>query len=344
MLLTNLGTPDAPTASALRRYLREFLPDPRVIEFNKFLWWLILKLFILPFRPRISAAKYKRIWTKEGSPLLIITKDQADGLREYLEQELPGQCEVEIGMRYGNPSVESGIRNLLKKDVDRLLVVPLYPQYAAATTGSTFDAVADAMKKVRAVPDIRFTAKYHDEDGYIDSLVQSIREVWSKGGQPEKLIFSYHGIPERYFLNGDPYFCHCHKTSRLVAERLGITNDEYIVCFQSTFGREEWLKPGTIQTVEELARHGVKKLDVICPGFSADCLETIDEIDRENREEFMKYGGKEFRYIPCLNARPDFIEFLGDFVLKNISSWANSPRETAGDLSPQSRPHLSRPQ
>jgi len=328
VLITNLGTPDAPTYLGLRRYLKEFLSDPRVIEINKVAWWFILNLIILSFRPRKSAANYRLVWTEEGSPLLTYTKEQMRGLQARLEKSFPNEFEVEIGMRYGNPSIELGINNLLAKNIDRLIVVPLYPQYAAATTGSTFDAVGDALKKVRAVPELFFATRYHDEAGYIDALAHSIKELWDKEGKPEKLMFSYHGIPKRYFLAGDPYHCHCQKTSRLVAEKLGLKKDEYLVCFQSLFGKEEWLRPYTIDTVEELAKAGLKKLDVVCPGFSADCLETIEEIDGENRHAFLDNGGEKFRYIPALNARADFLDFLEEFVVKNTRVWIGSERET----------------
>jgi protoporphyrin/coproporphyrin ferrochelatase len=328
VLITNLGTPDAPTSGALRRYLREFLADPRVIEYNRIVWWFILHFIILPFRPRRSAANYRQIWTPEGSPLLLISLEQKAKLRESLERKFPGKFEVALGMRYGAPSTEVGLCELLKKNVDRLVVIPLYPQYAAVTTGTTFDAVADCLKKVRSVPELYFANRYHDEPGYIDSLVNSVREVWDKNGRPEKLLFSYHGMPKRYILSGDPYFCHCHKTSRLVAEKLGLKKEEYLVCFQSLFGREEWLTPYTINTIGKIAREGVRKLDVICPGFSADCLETIEEIDVENRNAFLSAGGEQFRYIPALNAREDFISFLTSFVISHSERWLQSARES----------------
>lgn len=328
VLITNLGTPDEPTYFALRRYLREFLSDPRVIEYNKAVWWVILNFIILTFRPFRSAANYRTVWTKEGSPLLLITKDQQKKLGEYLAERFPGQFEVALGMRYGNPSIKSGVEELLRKNVDRLLVIPLYPQYAAATTGSTFDAVADVLKTVRSVPEFQFLTRYHDEPAFIEALTDSIKKVWDRNGRPDKLIFSYHGIPKRYFLNGDPYHCHCRKTSRLVAEKLGLKSEEYLTCFQSLFGKEEWLKPYTINTVEELAKEGLKKLDVICPGFSADCLETIEEIDGENRHAFLENGGEQFRYIPALNAEDGFISFLGEFTERHCRNWINSSRET----------------
>lgn len=337
VLLTNLGTPDKPTYSALRRYLREFLSDPRVIEYNKAVWWFILNLIILSFRPFRSAANYRSIWTKDGSPLLLITRAQQQKLAAYLESRFPGQFEVAIGMRYGNPSIRSGVAELLAKNVDRLLVIPLYPQYAAATTGSTFDALGDALKEVRSVPEVHFLTRYHDEPMFIKALAGSIRRLWDKEGKPDKLILSYHGIPKRYFLNGDPYHCHCHKTSRLIAEELGLQPDEYLTCFQSLFGKEEWLKPYTIDTVEELAKSGLKKLDVICPGFSADCLETIEEIDGENRHAFLENGGEQFRYIPALNAEDEFISFLGEFTERHCINWVNSRRESSAAIETRAR-------
>jgi ferrochelatase len=321
VLLANLGTPDAPTAPALRRYLREFLLDPRVIEMNRALWWTILHLAILPTRPKVSAKLYQKVWTEEGSPLLLIARRQTAAVAALLAREVGTPLHVAVGMRYGNPSIPAALRELAGKGCRRILVLPLYPQYAAVTTGSTFDAVAAELTTWRWVPEVRTIHHYHDVPAYTDALAASIREAWAAGGQAEKLLFSFHGIPQRYFEAGDPYFCHCHKTARLAAERLGLPPDRWQVSFQSLFGREEWLKPYSEQTIKAMARSGVRSLDVVCPGFSADCLETLEEIDGQNREFFLHSGGENYRYIPALNDRPDHVRVLADVLLANLAGW-----------------------
>lgn len=325
ILLTNLGTPDAPTPAALKRYLGEFLWDPRVIELPRWKWWLILNLFVLTTRPKKSAKLYETVWTEEGSPLLVITRQQAAGVEAELEERLGSPFAVAIGMRYGNPSVRSGLEELRAQGCRRILVLPLYPQYSASTTGSTFDALAEELTTWRWVPELRTIHKYHDDPGYVGALAASIREVWEApdgGGEPEKLLFSFHGIPQRYFDGGDPYHCECHKTARLVAEELGLPRERYVVAFQSLFGKEEWIKPYTASTVEAMAKAGVKSLDIVCPGFSADCLETLEEIDGENREIFTEAGGESFRYIPALNSRPDHVRALTEILCRNLEGWA----------------------
>lgn len=321
ILLANLGTPDAADAPALRRYLREFLLDPRVIEMSRPLWWLILHLFVLPFRPRKSAELYKKVWTPEGSPLLVISRRQAEAVEKALRDQTGMPVHVSLGMRYGNPSLKAALRELAEKGCRRILVLPLYPQYAAVTSGSTFDGVAAELRAWRWVPELRVVQHYHDEPGYIHALASTIREAWADGSQADKLLFSFHGIPQRYFEAGDPYFCHCHKTARLVAEDLGLPRDRYEVSFQSLFGKEEWLKPYTDKTMQAMAKAGVRSLDVICPGFSADCLETLEEIDEQNREIFLHAGGERYRYIPALNDRPDHVRFLAELALRNLHGW-----------------------
>jgi len=321
ILLSNLGTPDAPTTPALRRYLREFLLDPRVIEMNRALWWTILHVAILPRRPKVSAALYQKVWTAEGSPLLVIARRQAAAIAAILGSEVGTPIHVALGMRYGNPSISAALHELAGKGCRRILVLPLYPQYAAVTTGSTFDAVAAELTTWRWVPEVRTVHHYHDEPAYTDALAASIREAWTAGGQAEKLLFSFHGIPQRYFEAGDPYFCHCQKTARLAAERLGLPRERWEISFQSLFGREEWLKPYSEQTIKAMARSGIKSLDVVCPGFSADCLETVEEIDGQNREFFLHAGGERYRYIPALNDRPDHVRVLADVILANLAGW-----------------------
>jgi protoporphyrin/coproporphyrin ferrochelatase len=337
VLLSNLGTPDAPTPAALRRYLREFLLDPRVIELPRLLWWLILHLFVLTRRPKQSAKLYQQVWTPEGSPLLVITRRQAQALEEHLRRTLGTPVHVAVGMRYGNPSIRSALRILAERGCRRVLVLPLYPQYAAVTSGSTFDAVAAELATWRWVPELRVLQHYHDEPGYVAALAASIREAWSAGedGPGEKLLFTFHGIPQRYFDSGDPYFCHCHKTARLVAEALELPRDRWLVSFQSLFGKEEWLKPYTDKTMAAMARAGVRRLDVVCPGFSADCLETLEEIDGQNREIFLHAGGEHYRYIPCLNDRPDHIRLIGDLVQKNLAGWAEARAAAKPDAAPR---------
>lgn len=325
VLLANLGTPDAPDSPSLRRYLREFLLDPRVIELPRFLWWTILHFAILPTRPAKSAALYQKVWTEEGSPLLAISRRQAAALEEVLRRDVGNPLHVALAMRYGNPSVRAGLRELEEKGCRRILVLPFYPQYAAVTTGSTFDAVADELKGWRWVPEIRTINGYHDDPGYIRVLAASIRESWADGGPGEKLLFSFHGIPQRYFDAGDPYFCFCHKLARLTAEELGLPRERWQVSFQSLFGKEEWLKPYTDKTVEAMARSGIRSIDVICPGFSADCLETLEEMDEQNREIFLHAGGERFRYIPCLNDRPDHMRVIADVALRHLQGWVEAP-------------------
>lgn len=321
ILLANLGTPDEPTPEALRRYLGEFLWDPRIVDMPRPLWWLILHGFILRVRPKRSAAAYREIWTEQGSPLMQISRRQAEGLSRALRQRLAGPVVVELGMRYGNPSIASAMQRLRDANARRVLVLPLYPQYSSSTTASTFDAVAKAVKSWRWVPELRFVNQYHDEVGYIEALAASIREDWAGREAPEKLLFSFHGTPKRFHTQGDPYFHHCHKTARLVAERLGLADERWMLTFQSVFGREEWLKPYTIDTLRQLGASGVKSVDVICPGFSADCLETIEEIGVENREAFEAAGGEQFHYIAALNDRDDHIEALADVAQRHMGGW-----------------------
>lgn len=322
VLMTNLGTPDAPTASALRRYLGEFLWDPRIVDsLPRPVWWLILHGIILRFRPAKSAKAYQSVWTDEGSPLLVIARRQLEALRQELAQRLPGPVVIELGMRYGNPSIASALAKLQAAGARRVLVMPLYPQYSCSTTASTFDAVAQSVANWRWMPELRFINQYHDETGYIESLADSVREAWEDREQPQKLLFSFHGTPKRFFTEGDPYYCHCQKTARLVAERLGLEADRWQLTFQSIFGREEWLNPYTIDTLRELGTDGIKSVDIICPGFSADCLETLEEITVENRDAYLAAGGEHFHYIPALNDRPDHIQALAGLVQKHLAGW-----------------------
>ena len=320
VLLTNLGTPDEPTTPSLKKYLRQFLSDGRVIETPKAIWWLILNGIILNTRPAKSAKNYKSVWTEEGSPLLLYTKKQKELIKSHLDKKYSNLV-FDIGMRYGNPSIKKGLNNLRNQNCDRIVVLPLYPQYCAATTGSTFDAVSEELQQWRWVPSLRFIGSYYDQPLYIKALRNSIQDFWSKNKKPSKLIFSYHGIPKKYLDKGDPYHCFCRKTTRLVAEEMKLPEGSYMTTFQSRFGPAEWLQPYTDKTIEGLAKDGVENIHVISPAFSSDCLETIEELNEENREIFMENGGKEFGYIPCLNDREDHINLLTSLLENELHGW-----------------------
>jgi len=320
VLLVNLGTPDAPTAPALRRYLAEFLSDPRVVEIPRLLWWFILHGVILRVRPRKSAAKYASIWTDEGSPLAVWTAKQAVLLAGYLG-ERGAPVLVRHAMRYGEPSVASRLDALKAEGATRILVLPLYPQYAAATTASVFDAVYAWAAQVRRVPELRFVNHYHDDGGYIAALAKRIEDHWQVHGRPDRLVLSFHGVPERTLHLGDPYHCECQKTARLLRERLSLKPDQVLVTFQSRFGRARWLEPYTEPTLVALARSGVKRIDVACPGFTSDCLETLEEIAQEARHAFLQAGGREFRYIACLNDQHEWITALSAIAMRHLQGW-----------------------
>ncbi|WP_444997028.1 ferrochelatase [Aliikangiella sp. IMCC44359] len=321
VLLTNLGTPSAATKKALRVYLKEFLSDPRVVEVPRLIWWFVLNLVILNIRPKRSASTYQKIWTERGSPLQFHSKDQADKIRTQLQQHYGQNIVVEYAMRYGQPAISDVINKMMSQGVNKLLVLPLYPQYSGATGGSTFDAIADNFIKRRFLPEFRFINHYHDYSPYIDAVAQKIKRYWSQNGRADKLIFSYHGIPKRYLLNGDPYHCECYKTSRLIAQKLNLKSNDYLTTFQSRFGREEWLKPYTDHTLKALPGQGVKSVQIVCPGFSSDCLETIEEIRIENRDYFIKAGGEKYQYIEALNSDKLHIEALVKLVHQNLTGW-----------------------
>ena len=320
VLLVNLGSPAEPTPAALRRYLGEFLWDPRVVEIPRPLWWLILHGVLLRVRPRQSAAKYASIWTREGAPLITWSQRQAKRLAGDLGQ-LGQPALVRCAMRYGQPSIGTVLDELKAEGATRILVLPLYPQYAAATTASAFDAVSAWAARTRRLPEFRFVNQYHDDTGYIDALAASVQDHWRRNGRADKLLMSFHGVPARTLALGDPYHCQCHKTARLLAERLGLRADEWMLSFQSRLGRAKWLEPYTEPTVRQLAAQGVKRLDAICPGFAADNLETLEEIAIEARDAFIGAGGQEFRFIPCLNDRDDWIRALADLALQHLQGW-----------------------
>jgi ferrochelatase len=320
VLLVNLGTPDEPTAPALRRYLGEFLADPRVVEIPRWLWWPVLHGVILRVRPAKSAAKYASIWTPEGSPLKVWTERQARLLLGALgERGLA--VKVRHAMRYGQPSIASQLDALRSEGVGQVLVLPLYPQYSCTTTASVIDAVGDWARRQRAIPELRFVNRYPQERGYLDAVAGRLQRHWAEHGLPERLVLSFHGVPERTRLLGDPYFDDCQATARGLADRLALPEGRLLVTFQSRFGKAKWLQPYTEPTVRSLAREGVRRLDVACPGFTGDCLETLEEIGMEVRQAFLEEGGKDFHYIPCVNDDPRWIRALADLAERHLAGW-----------------------
>jgi len=315
VLLVNLGTPAAPTPSALRRYLKEFLSDRRVVDLPRLLWWPILNGIVLATRPKRSAAKYARIWTPEGSPLRVHTEKQATLLRGYLGQRGHKDIAVAWAMRYGRPSVGSALDQLKKDGARRIVVLPLYPQYAGSSTASAYDAVDAWRRRNPAGPEFVDIKDYHDRPAYIAPLAQSLRDHWHGRARADKLVMSFHGIPRRAVDKGDPYADQCRRTAQLLAAELDLPDDAWLVTFQSRFGAAKWLQPYTQPTLEELARQGVGSVDVVCPGFAGDCLETLEEIGMECRDAYVAAGGKEFRYVPCLNERDDWIAAMLDIAL-----------------------------
>lgn len=324
VLVVNLGTPVAPTTPAVRRFLKQFLSDPRVVEYPRLLWWLILNGVILRIRPSRSAEAYREIWTDEGSPLMLHSQALADRISTRLEQVSPGRFIVELGMTYGEPSIAQAIDKLQAAGAQRLLVLPLYPQYSGTTTASVFDAVTSKLQAMRWVLETRFINQYHDAPGYIGALAASVREHWQEHGRGDHLLLSFHGVPQYTLDKGDPYYCHCRKTGRLLAEALELGDDDWTQSFQSRVGRDEWLRPYTDETVAELGKRGIGQLDVACPGFAADCLETLEEIAMQNAEFFTEAGGKELRYIPALNARDDHVACLVDLIGQHAAGWPAS--------------------
>jgi ferrochelatase len=312
VLITNLGTPDEPTKRGLKRYLAEFLSDPRIVEIPRLLWLFILHGIILNLRPKQSAKLYQSIWTEDGSPLLAISRRQRDAIAKALDPKV----KVALGMRYGNPSIASALAELQAAGVRKIIVLPLYPQYAAATVGSTFDAVSNELQHWRWVPELHFLSGYCEHPSYATALANTLKEHQAKHGTPDKWVFSYHGTPKFSLEKGDPYYCFCVKTTRLVAEQAGLNPDDCITTFQSRFGKAEWLKPYTEQTLKELPAQGVKNIAILSPAFSADCLETLEELEEQNREFFLEAGGEQYHYIPALNDRADHIELLVDVLRK----------------------------
>ncbi len=334
VLLCNLGTPDEPTAPALRRYLAEFLSDPRVVEIPAIVWKVILHGIILRVRPAKSAAKYASVWMPEGSPLRVWTDKQAKLLGGSLG-ERGHVLTVRYAMRYGNPGIPQVLDELVAQGVTRVLVLPAYPQYSGATTASTIDAVSQWTAKRRNIPELRFVNRYHDDPAFIAALANSVREHWEREGRPDQLVMSFHGMPARTLALGDPYHCECLKTGRLLAEALGLGKSQYLVTFQSRFGKAKWLEPYTEPSLKRLGAEGVARVDVICPGFSADCLETLEEINMEARAAFLAAGGKAFHYIPCLNDRPDGMRALAALAERHLQGWPTQAAPDAAALQRQ---------
>ena len=325
VLLVNLGTPEAPTPAAVRTYLREFLSDPRVVEIPRILWWPILHLFVLATRPQASAQRYAQVWMSEGSPLRVHTERQTTLLRGYLDeraQHMP--LTVDYAMRYGKPSIADKLKEMKALHCDRILIVPLYPQYSASTTATAFDAAFDCLGEMRNQPALRTVRNFHDHPGYIAALAQNVRDYWMKNQKPGVLVISFHGVPRVALDKGDPYHCECQTTARLLAEALGLKPEQYRVAFQSRFGRAQWLKPYTADVLGELGKQKAARVDVICPGFVSDCLETLEEISIEGKSLFLSSGGREFHAIPCLNERNDWIHALTDIVLSHLLGWTDT--------------------
>lgn len=333
VLLVNLGTPEAPTTSALRPYLKEFLWDPRVVEIPRPVWWLVLNGVILNTRPKKSAEKYAKIWTPEGSPLKVHTERQAKFLLGHLGERIKPAPFVGYAMRYGKPSIAEVLSRLKQQGCDRILVLPLYPQYAAGSTGAAFDAVFAALSAMRNPPALRTVKHFHDHPGYILALTQNVLDYWTRTGRPDRLIMSFHGVPRFTLDRGDPYHCECQQTARLLAQALKLHEGQYQISFQSRFGRAEWLKPYTSAVLEELGRQRARRVDVVCPGFVSDCLETLEEIAIEGKTTYLNAGGGEFHYIPCLNERDDWLRTLTDIALENLSGWLKSAPADAAKLS-----------
>jgi ferrochelatase len=320
VLLVNLGTPDEPTTAAVRRYLAEFLWDPRVIETPRALWWLILHGIILRVRPRRSAHAYQKVWTAAGSPLLVESRTLAESLAARLHGRLGDRVRVELAMTYGNPSIPAALERLRRGNVQRLLVLPMYPQYSATTTAAIFERVTRELSRWRWLPELRVVNQYWEEDAYVAAVADSVTAHWRAHGR-KHLLFSFHSIPKRYFLAGDPYHCFCRGTARRVAARLGLADGEWSLGFQSRFGREEWLKPYVDLLLRDYAQAGPKRVTVVCPGFATDCLETLEEISMQNREAFLAHGGETFDYAPCLNSSEPHVSLYEQLVLKHAQGW-----------------------
>jgi ferrochelatase len=298
VLLANLGSPEAPTTKAVRRFLKDFLWDPRVVNLPRPLWWIILHFFVLPFRPRRSALAYRKIWDIKGSPLIFLTRQLTEKIAHKLQAK---EVITDYAMRYGEPSIESRLNALKAQGVEKLIVLPLYPQFSSTTTASVYDAAVGELNRWFHLPDLHFISDYHRHPRYIEAVAESIRKSWHDHGKNDLLLMSFHGLPEVLTEWGDPYFYHCRETATLIAKRLGLNENEWLMVFQSRFGKAEWLKPYCVDTLQNLPARGIKKVDIICPGFAVDCLETLEEIAMENKALFINAGGSVYHYIPALN-------------------------------------------
>lgn len=324
ILLCNLGTPNEPDEKSVKKYLKQFLSDQRVVEIPKILWWPILNFIILNTRPKKSAHAYRKVWTKKGSPLLFYSENLVKALNEDLQQKA-SWLTVKLGMRYGNPSIESAIEKLINDGARQIIFIPMFPQYASATTGSILQLVFSYLSKLRWIPKTRFATSYHNHAIYIESLANSVVNHWKEKGKPDRLLFSFHGIPESTFLKGDPYHCHCHETARLVSEKLRLKDSFWSISFQSRVGFAKWLSPYTDEEITKIAKYGAKTLDVISPGFAVDCLETIEEINMQYRELFIEEGGENLRYISALNDGAQNIQLFKNIILEELGSWSENP-------------------
>jgi ferrochelatase len=321
VLVVNLGTPDAPAYGAVQRYLREFLGDRRVIDTSRWIWLPILYGLVLPFRPIRTVRKYRKIWLQDGSPLAVYSSRLTGKMDERLRAAAGDRVRVALGMTYGSPSIASAIETLARQNVRRLLVLPLYPQYCSATTGSVFDRTSDALRRWRWLPETRFVNDYHDDAGYIEALGARIEEHWAEAGGRSHLLLSYHGIPASYVKEGDPYRQHTETTTRLLVARLGLKEGEWSHCYQSRFGRVVWLQPYTEDTLVSLARRGTRKLTVVSPSFAVDCLETLEEVAIEYRDKFLQLGGEQLTLVPALNDHDQHADLLVSIVQRHLKGW-----------------------
>lgn len=321
VLMVNLGTPEAATPKAVRAYLKEFLSDIRVVDAPRLAWWFVLRA-ILIIRPKAVASAYKSIWTPAGSPLLQISKQQSLALKQQLKLDTENDIPVELAMTYGQPSIGAASKALREQGAEHLIILPMYPQYSSSTTAAVYDKLAEHLKEITHIPEMRWIRDYHDNEGYIEALANSVLKQWQDKGRSEKLLMSFHGVPERYSLKGDPYEHQCKNTANLLARKLNLTSNQWACCFQSRFGREEWIKPYTDHTLAQWAKEGVKNVDIISPAFSADCLETLEELQVENREIFQQAGGENYHYIPALNDNNDHIKMLSQLVLHHSQGWS----------------------
>ena len=320
VLMVNLGTPEAATPKAVKRYLKEFLSDIRVVDAPRFIWWFVLRAILL-IRPKPVAKAYSSIWTPEGSPLLVISKRQAKALAKQLRQHTGTDIPVELAMTYGKPTLGSALEKFKQNGIKKILVLPMYPQFSSSTTAAIYDKIAQLLKDEPYLPELRWINDFHDKTEYIAALANSVSQQWQEKGRSEKLLMSFHGVPERYTNKGDPYEHQCRKTADLLALKLDLKPEQWACCFQSRFGREEWVKPYTDHTLTQWGNEGTKSVDIICPAFSADCLETLEEIQVENKEVFFDAGGKEYHYIPALNDNDEHINMLSRLVQQHTQGW-----------------------